>query len=615
MKLFRFFLLMSGVSATAIAQDIDAVKSRLQQHVTEDSIRVELLTDLCAALTFSQPDSVFSYAEEAKRISEKIGYHHGRAIAINCQGMAIYQKGDRSGASTYYFQAKDIAERYNDVRALFVILNNIAIIYNGENKFDEALTMHYRQLELLGQSPSPYNLAAVYNNIGSVYGAKNDFLEGMRWFSKVDSICIVHHIPMGSALSRANIGQNLIRLGRPAEAIAHLEFALKLALSLNLTHTITASYRTLGDAHLTLQNLQKAKDYYQKGAALAKKENILSEAMSSYEGLAKTHERLRDFANAFTALNASLFYKDSLLTIQKAASLQELITKYETEKKELTIREQTEKLKVQELESARKNLIIMTVLIIFAAVAVATAFYVRIYRQKKKHEMLQMELEQNEKRRRLEVDLIQSELKGIKAQMNPHFIYNVLNSIQSFVYANRKNDASEYLTKFSDMMRKALELSGQSSISLKEEMEALELYLEMERLCMGEEMSFVVQAEDTLDIYSTQIPSMIVQPFAENAVKHGLLHKTGERKLFVRFRRENKILVVEIEDNGIGREAAGQINSKKISKPKSFATEAVANRIELLNRTLVRKITTETLDKVEHGEPVGTRVRIQIPME
>lgn len=210
--------------------------------------------------------------------------------------------------------------------------------------------------------------------------------------------------------------------------------------------------------------------------------------------------------------------------------------------------------------------------------------------------------------------LLKSQLVAIRAQMNPHFLYNVLNTVQGLVYGNRKTEAGALLGNFSDLMRKILQSSDKQFLSLKEEMENLRLYLELEKARFDEGFSYNIEIRDIKDVSGIYIPSLLLQPFAENAIKHGLMHKQGPKELEIRFEKEADILKVTIDDNGIGRERAGQINARNKNKPAGFATQALNERMALFNRLYKKKINCVITDKKdEKGNARGTLTRLWIP--
>lgn len=221
------------------------------------------------------------------------------------------------------------------------------------------------------------------------------------------------------------------------------------------------------------------------------------------------------------------------------------------------------------------------------------------------------------KKDRLENELRLSQLTSLKAQMNPHFMFNALNSIQDFILLNDKSSANIYLGKFSDLMRMVLDMSNQTHITLSNELKALNLYLELEALRFEDSLEYKVNIDENLDLSDWKIPSMIVQPFVENAIKHGLLHKRNNRRLTIDFAKpgDAPVLVVTIADNGIGRKEAERINNTRGNRHTSFATGATQRRLQLLNlnnRDNIKIVYNDLAD--DNGNAAGTSVQIQIPL-
>lgn len=220
-------------------------------------------------------------------------------------------------------------------------------------------------------------------------------------------------------------------------------------------------------------------------------------------------------------------------------------------------------------------------------------------------------LKRYQNKQKLKEDLWVSQLKAIKTQMNPHFLYNVLNTVQGLVYGNRKSEASDLLGNFSDLMRKMLESSEKPYISLKEELENLRLYLELEKIRFEDSSFHYAISSDIPNLQEYLIPSMLLQPFAENAIKHGLLHKKGDKALFIHIEPFQGGVKITINDNGIGRKQAQDIRLRQQKKSTQFASSAIAQRIELINKMKKFEIDLQIIDKeTSTGEPSGTNVEI-----
>ncbi len=205
------------------------------------------------------------------------------------------------------------------------------------------------------------------------------------------------------------------------------------------------------------------------------------------------------------------------------------------------------------------------------------------------------------------------EMQALRAQMNPHFIFNCLNAINGYILNNEPEMAADYLTKFSRLIRMVLNNSQKQFISLEEELETLGLYLHMESLRFKDNFHYEIKCDDTVDAFSIFIPPMLLQPFVENAIWHGLMNKDGYRKLIIDLHFENDILYCTISDNGVGRTKAAQLKSKSAEKNKSMGMDITRNRMALLNHDLNGQSFFEINDlEDEYGNSAGTSVSLKI---
>ena len=233
-------------------------------------------------------------------------------------------------------------------------------------------------------------------------------------------------------------------------------------------------------------------------------------------------------------------------------------------------------------------------------------YSIKIERRKKEKELQQLEIKQQ---------LTNLQLENLRSQMNPHFIFNALNSIQEYIYTNEKKLATSYLVKFSRLIRIYLEHSRISEITLAKEIKALELYLYLENNRFENLLEYKIEIDKEINTTKIHVPSLFLQPYIENAIKHGLLHKKGVKKLAIIFKLSinKRSLIVIVEDNGIGREASGIINNNRHYKP--FATQANLNRVDLMNLKRDEKIKIKIKDlKDNFNVSNGTIVQISIPI-
>lgn len=240
--------------------------------------------------------------------------------------------------------------------------------------------------------------------------------------------------------------------------------------------------------------------------------------------------------------------------------------------------------------------------------------FVYIYIQQKINRIKSEEAEQH----KINNLIAELKIKAIRSQMNPHFIFNCLNSIQSCISQQETQIASIYLTKFARLLRMVLDYCEQNKISLDKEIEFLNLYLSLEKLRFGSELEYAIEIDQNIDTEEIMVPSFLMQPFVENSIWHGLLHKDGNRKLWIRFKLTNNenIIQCEIEDNGIGRE-----KSQSIKKDKQFSIShqskgmsLSAERIHLIKMQSDEDIYVDIEDlHNQQNSPIGTKVKLLLP--
>jgi ligand-binding sensor domain-containing protein len=203
------------------------------------------------------------------------------------------------------------------------------------------------------------------------------------------------------------------------------------------------------------------------------------------------------------------------------------------------------------------------------------------------------------------------EIKALRGQMNPHFLFNSLNSIKYYILQNEAEKASAYLNQFAKLIRRILNNTEQEFIYLEDEVETLRLYLEMESLRFGEKMRYSLVVDPNIDLLDVQVPSMLIQPYVENAIWHGLMHRPEGGRLELSVRQAGPGYVFTVQDNGVGRAQAAALKSKTATSHKSFGMSLTAARIDILNQTFGAGLKVQVHDLAEpDGRPAGTRVEI-----
>jgi ligand-binding sensor domain-containing protein len=246
-------------------------------------------------------------------------------------------------------------------------------------------------------------------------------------------------------------------------------------------------------------------------------------------------------------------------------------------------------------------------LILLALAGVGYAFYRYRISQVRREEQLKASFDKQ---------LAEVSMMALRAQMNPHFLFNSLNSINHFIVKNRAEEASEYLTKFSRLIRLILSNSKSPTVTLAKELEALRLYIQMEQLRFGHRFDFRIDVEEDVETEYIEIPPLLIQPYVENAIWHGLLHKDGTGHLLLRLYQEDPFLYVIIQDDGVGRQKARALKSKSATQNKSMGMQITSDRVVMLNKLTDKDASVEITDMEDTmGNATGTKVVLKIPVQ
>ncbi len=204
----------------------------------------------------------------------------------------------------------------------------------------------------------------------------------------------------------------------------------------------------------------------------------------------------------------------------------------------------------------------------------------------------------------------------LKSQMNPHFVFNSLIAIQSFIYKKKPVEASNYLSSFAKLIRYILNSSTKDYVPIEKEIQAINHYLELQKLRFDNKFDYSVYVDTEINIEMISIPPMLVQPFIENAIEHGIQHKKTKGNIDIRFVLKDNTMFFEVKDDGIGRAKAGKLIKNKNGIHKSFGTSITKNRIANLNKSLSQKIKLNVIDlKDNKGNITGTKVTLNIPFK
>jgi hypothetical protein len=387
-----------------------------------------------------------------------------------------------------------------------------------------------------------------------------------------------------------------------AEAIPIFISSLDSFITKRRPFEITGAAYHAGEAYFSSGNNKEALKYARIAVEKANEWGKRASLVPAYELLSKIHHSLGANDSAYAYLNKYVKLKDSIQNAQliwqlhkarKDASIALLMKDNQYQASELKRQEQV------------KNILIASLLLLL----IASVFIWRNINLRKKNEQLKLLRKQAELQQQAQ-DL---EMKALKAQMNPHFIFNSLSSINWFILKNKTQQASDYLTSFSRLIRMVLNNSEKPLISLDEELKMLRLYLDMEQLRLEHSFDYKIEMMNNIDPAEIYMPPMILQPFCENAIWHGLSHKSEKGMLTVNFELDGNILNCTIADNGVGRYLAAQLNNNSSHKEKSMGIQITKSRLSLFNGAQHESEYYNIEDVMnDEGSVGGTKVTLKI---
>lgn len=636
-----FFLICKpGFSQTS---QIDSLKRLLLNVKGEE--KVQVLAHLGGNYLRIDPNQTIYYASQALQLSDKIKFERGKAISYNILGTANGNLGDFKKSLDYFKKASVSFEKIGELKSLAVLSNNIGIIYKSLGDYSTSIKYYQKALNVFKKLNASDGMALTLGNIGIVYYKWGKYHEALEnYFAAIE---IYKNI--GDQVKQAslylNIGESYAKLGDIKLARENYEKSLDLSRIASDNKGLLVAYNMLGDLDKNSGKLKSATGYYMRSFDISNKIGDKPSMAYSSIKLGETFTDLKLYAKAYPYLQKGLqladttqaidlikdacfslseYYKssgnyekaleyymrftaikDSVFNRESRKEITEMQTKYETEKKEQKIQILTKDKKIQQLKIVQQRNRLYYILS-FVFLMILTA-YLLFTRYKLKQKNFRTELE----RKNIEI-----EQRLLRTQMNPHFIFNSLNSINSFITSNNPATAQSFLTKFAKLMRYILDNSRKSVVPVEDEMNTLQLNLELEQLRFGNRFDFNIEVDELIDIENTYITPMLIQPFVENAIIHGVANKEGQGLIEVKLKIEGNAMHCVIQDNGIGREKAMELkNQSGIARHKSLGMQVTRERLELLKEKSV-DVSLDFSDlRDPSGNASGTRIDLRIPYE
>jgi sensor histidine kinase YesM len=596
MRRFFFLFLLISFALNGIAKPpADSLKTLLNTHKTEDSTRVSLLLKYGKSLFFTNSDSMMYYAEEGLRISEKIKWATGIADSYQLQGVSYsYVLSQPVKALDCYHKALAVNEKLGRKQFQWQTMANIALIHYTQEEYPEALDYYKKAESVLDSMENKSGEGRLLMNIGHVYFELKDTTAAMHNYERSLSISEKN----GDSLVAANVlnsmGYIFMRKQNYPAALDYISKSILMAGLTNNNVTKASALVNMSLLNLQTKNFTEAEKYAKEGLGLSKVVGNLQFQRQAWEALQKVYEQTGRFRESLNAYKQYISLNDSLISSEK---------KKEIARKEMQF--QFDKKRALDQAEIKRQRIIKNSLIGGAAFLLLAALAGIILYKKKR------DAEEEKKEAEFKSLVSDTEMKALRAQMNPHFIFNSLGAISDFMIKNNAKLADEYLGKFSTLMRMVLENSEQKEILLSEDIKALGLYMELEALRANNRFTFEIKIEDDIDADNTLVPPLLMQPFVENSIRHGLSEKEGAGKILIHFAIQDDMLICNIEDNGIGLEKSKAIKSieSKMNK-KSLGIKITQSRINILNQHKKNKIASMNIRDAGHG----TNVEIKLPL-
>lgn len=558
------------------------------------------------------------YYDSSKNLLLQIKDSNSAAYSAIMKGHCYYDLGDYKDAYTYEQEASEMAIKIGNTGLQVFCMANLANLFLGADLPKTSIDYMHQIMQLFPD-------------------AKKNVRGGLAWglsrggeaFLKLKQVDSAAAIAQMLFIDTTDVESTLFA-GRLAVAQHDYQrglyfFQTGYHFSQVHDHPIAVARHAneMASVYLLLKNYKLAVFYANEAVRNAQQIHALQELKNAYGHLGDIYGETKDYAKAFDFGKQYKLLSDSLAPDEYRRILALIQVQHElnNQKQAVQILSKENLLKESNLrqEKTIRNTVISALLAILA-IGILVIRNIQLKR-KKDHFLRLMEetniqLENREKEQKLaelEREKTDLEMQALRARMNPHFIFNCLSSINRFILKNETEAASGYLTKFSRLIRMVLVNSKNTMILLDDELDMLRLYLDMERLRFRDAFDYSINLTNDIDLRGLFIPPLLLQPFTENAIWHGLMHKEGNGKLTIELSLKNDILYCVITDNGIGREKAADMKSHLSDKQKSLGLQITADRLALINKGINDSIYFDIEDLLdEAGNAAGTRVTVKI---
>lgn len=629
----------------------DSLHKLISEHLKEDDRKADLLNQLSYRLQFTNPKQGLIYAEEVIGFRNKLKNKRLLYSAYLEKGHNLLQLGEFIEALEYSQKALVGFTSENAKSDMAFAFANIGTIYNQINNYPKALDNLQQAAKLLKEEQHPQesvlylNMATIYGaqenykkalsyfdiarkeavstgdklleayavfNIGTVYFSQNMYRKGLSTLDTAHTLA--YAIDDKSLIGRiyGNMGKTYNDLGEYDSAVYYLNYAIELNEKIGNKKSKALNTLNLGHTYLKTGNFPLAAKFTRHALQAGKDLETIDIQQIASLNMSEYFEKVNKPDSALYYYKMHITLRDSIDNEQNKQQLTRLEMQYDFDLKE------QEYLKEQEVSKLQIRQIWLYGLIAVAIITVLAIYFIqrsRIRSIRLENEMKEKELLQRAESLLMEQRISESELKAIRSQMNPHFIFNVLNSIESYILDNDPKTASMLVQKFAALSRLVLENSTQSLVTLDREWHAVQRYVELESIRFDHRFSYTFAYQAGHLANTLLVPPMLIQPLLENAIHHGLRHLQdykGELHTIIS-NTEDKIIIT-VTDNGIGLANAEKLNKPSAIKQQSVGIAAIKERIAIINaRQEDSPASFELIDLYEAGGS-GTQAVLVLPL-
>ena len=579
----------------------DSLLQKVRQHPARDSNRVTALLKLADAMVYTDPAAAMRYADEAMDISEKSGWAKGIALSHRQRGNIYYVFSDLPAAMDCYIKGLKEARPLNIRELDASLLNNLANIYSDMKQYDKALDYYRQFLDVSRELGSGKNETIALVNMGTVYTELNEQKKALECSWQALGICRKEGITYFIPIILNNLGITYSHGGDKDSALAYFRQSIELADKYSNYDAKASSLNEMGKIFLARGDYDNTGKYALESLQIGRQIHSAEWQANAWESLYKVYEKQHRYDKALDAYQQFVLFRDSVSNEEKRSVMTRKEMAFDFERKETATKAEHDKQQALALvEIHRQQLIKKGILAGVVILLLAGLSSFALYKRRR-------DAEERRKEADLKAKVSDTEMKVLRLQMNPHFIFNSLNSVSDYISKHETTTANYFLSKFAKMMRQVLENSEKKEITLTEDLQVVETYIQLESLRLRNEVNYEICIDPGIDPDVTLVPPLIIQPFVENSIWHGLSGKTCPGKISIRIIREDGMIHYIVEDDGIGRKEAGK---RAAGGRQSMGLRITLDRIDIINQTRRVKAGVEIFDLSE-----GTRVEVRLPLE